>query len=272
MVQLAHSLSCAFRRPNQDITPQDDISQGGESGSFEAFDSSIETAPPSKKNPFTLTDDYHSLSQGLLKLAEHHQSQNAAPLPQRRNSSWSNLSPDVSLHDLCYSDEQERRTDDKKKEKGGTDGAVPTRVAFDISTAIGAAEPSKDRFANRVLGRMYNRRTFASGLVFSRGHFLGDIEKMVEGLLSQSQSVGESDDLDDHGGNESAYETVDDALSLETMTIHELDSTQHTTHTSTLAAGKDGCVMLVLPKARLILFLDQHPGLLLSLLGTQVVV
>jgi hypothetical protein len=44
--------------------------------------------------------------------------------------------------------------------------------------------PTKDRFANKVLGRLYNRRAFASGLVFSRGHFLGDIEKMVEGLLS----------------------------------------------------------------------------------------
>jgi hypothetical protein len=39
-----------------------------------------------------------------------------------------------------------------------------------------------------------------------------------------------------------------------------------------LTAGKDGCVVLVFPKASLIPFLDEFPGLLLSLLGTQVVV
>jgi hypothetical protein len=43
-------------------------------------------------------------------------------------------------------------------------------------------------------------------------------------------------------------------------------------HTSTLIAGKEGCVVLVFEKASLIPFLDEYPGLLLSLLGTQVVV
>ena len=55
------------------------------------------------------------------------------------------------------------------------------------------------------------------------------------------------------------------------MTIFEQEGDQHIVHSSTLAAGKDGCVVLVFPKASLILFLDEYPGLLLSLLGTQVV-
>ena len=122
---------------------------------------------------------------------------------------------------------------------------------------------------------MYNRRAFASGLVFSRGHFLGDIEKMVEGLLSPGHNdlsetemrVDNYDELEQFGlGNN------DDALSLDTMTIHELEGGQHTAHNSTLAAGKDGCVVLTLPKLGLLPFLNDNPGFLLSLLGTQVVV
>jgi CRP-like cAMP-binding protein len=251
------------------MIPQDDISQA-ESESIEAIESA-----PSSNNPLTLTDDYHRLSRGLLKWAERHEYQNAAPIHQRRNSSWSNISPDVSLHDLCDSvtqDEKERQQTEEKNQEKGVKDSVPSRVVLFDGSATNGVGPSKDRFANRVLGRLYNRRTFASGLVFSRGHFLGDIEKMVEGLLSLSQSEGDSEDRDDLGGNEGVFDNADDALSLETMTIHELDSTQNTAHSSTLAAGKDGCVVLVLPKARLTLFLDQHPGLLLSLLGTQVVV
>ena len=54
------------------------------------------------------------------------------------------------------------------------------------------------------------------------------------------------------------------------MTIQYLEGNQHTAQASTLAAGKGGCVVL-LPMAGPKLFLDQQPGLLLSLLGTQVV-
>jgi hypothetical protein len=55
------------------------------------------------------------------------------------------------------------------------------------------------------------------------------------------------------------------------MTIQYLEGNQHTAQASTLAAGIGGCVAL-LPKAGPILFLDQQPGLLLSLLGIQIVV
>ncbi len=214
------------------------------------------SAPP-QRDSICDTDDYLRLSRGLQKYAERHESHVTELSRLRRNSSSTNNSPDVSLHDLCDS-----MTAQDEKEKQPTENET---------SMTKLADPSKDRFANRVLGRLYNRRAFASGLVFSRGHFLGDIEKMVEGLLSSAQSVGDSEQ-DNSEEFDCGFNNNDDVRSLDAMTIYELEGSQHTAHTSTLAAGKDGCVVLVLPKASLILFLDQHPGLLLSLLGTQVVV
>jgi hypothetical protein len=207
---------------------------------------------------------------GLQMWAERHESHGSEGKAKshRRNSSSSNNSPEVSLHDFC---EETLLQDEKnKKEK---DKIVPKEGFSNSMTDFesGRRPSSKDRFANKVLGRLYNRRAFASGLVFSRGHFLGDIEKMVEGLLSSTE--GEDfgrrayDELEQFDLNENS-----DTLSLDTTTLYELDGSQHTAHTSTLAAGKDGCVVLILPKTSLIPFLDAHPGLLLSLLGTQVVV
>ena len=96
---------------------------------------------------------------------------------------------------------------------------------------------------------------------------------MVEGLLSSSDEVEISAENDNSLAQFSFGDTADDALSLDTMTLHELNPRgHHSVHSSTLAAGKDGCVVMVLQKARLLPFLDAHPGLLLSLLGTQVVV
>ncbi|CAJ1962955.1 unnamed protein product [Cylindrotheca closterium] len=46
----------------------------------------------------------------------------------------------------------------------------------------------------------------------------------------------------------------------------------HHCHTSTMLAGKQGCVAMVFPKSSLVPFLDANPGLLLSLLGTKVLV
>ena len=91
---------------------------------------------------------------------------------------------------------------------------------------------------------------------------MGDIEKMVEGLLSSA---------DEGGRSAGVFGELNDELSLDTMTL-DFNLSHHTVHSSTLAAGKDGCVVMVLQKASLLPFLDAHPGLLLSLLGTQVVV
>lgn len=130
--------------------------------------------------------------------------------------------------------------------------------------AVARRRSSKDRYANKVLGRLYSRRAFTAGLVFSRGHFLGDVSKMMTvslgGGSSGSDEYGFGDKDEGASGdyiNETAPESDGDILVL---------------HTSTLAAGKDGCVVIVFPKASLIPFLDEYPGILLSLLGTQVVV
>mmetsp|Transcript_17577 Transcript_17577/g.26678 ORF Transcript_17577/g.26678 Transcript_17577/m.26678 type:complete len:1423 (+) Transcript_17577:418-4686(+) len=136
---------------------------------------------------------------------------------------------------------------------------------------------SRARFANKVLGRLYNRRAFTGGLVFSRGHFLGDVSKMVAGRLSIDN---ESDFLPDSEEEKKRHrygfgEKSDNSNSSTHATsdiIHEHEGDELVVHNSTLTAGKNGCVVLVFPKSTLCPFLDEYPGLLLSLLGTQVVV
>lgn len=140
---------------------------------------------------------------------------------------------------------------------------------------------SRARFANKVLGRLYSRRAFTHGLVFSRGHFLGDVSKMVAGVLSNdlsselgddsspSYGFGEMSESGEHGRRNS--QTKEISLSVAEMVIHE-QGNHNIMHSSTLTAGKDGCVVLVFPKSSFGPFLDEYPGLLLSLLGTQVVV
>jgi hypothetical protein len=135
---------------------------------------------------------------------------------------------------------------------------------------------SRARFANKVLGRLYSRRAFTGGLVFSRGHFLGDVSKMVAGLLSSDYNDGDNP----HDQSFPAYGFGDQtegtkkpvSSELTDMVIHEQDTDNQIVHSSTLTAGKDGCVVLVFSKDALLPFLDEYPGLLLSLLGTQVVV
>lgn len=134
---------------------------------------------------------------------------------------------------------------------------------------------SRARFANKVLGRLYSRRAFTGGLVFSRGHFLGDVSKMVAGLLSSDYENPDSNDVSfpvyGFGDKiEGSKEPISDNLT--DMVIHEQEGDGNIVHSSTLTAGNDGCVVLVFPKENLIPFLDEYPGLLLSLLGTQVVV
>lgn len=135
----------------------------------------------------------------------------------------------------------------------------------DRRSALQRKASVRARFENKVLGRIHTREAYTGGLVFSRGHFLGDISRMFYGHvnrdLNSSQSKMGSPKFD---------------LSLDSMhdkVIQEDDGEgPREGHTSTLIAGKQGCVVLVFEKASLIPFLDEYPGLLLSLLGTQVVV
>jgi len=222
----------------------------------------------SVNNSMLASDEYARLSRGLQKWAERHEDQVADTSPKRRYSASSNVSPEVSLHDLC--DTVTVNDDDTVKKKEAfvkSEESLTQKIS-----SKDQLESTKDRFANKVLCRLSNKRSIASGLIFSRGHFLGDIEKMVEGLLS-SANEGEISAENNNGLTQSfGFGELDDALSLDTMTLHDLNFGHHSVHSSTLAAGKDGCVVMVLQKASLLPFLDAHPGLLLSLLGTQVVV
>lgn len=239
----------------QHMTGDDDV------GNISTPSDTVSKESNSLSNSMVLTDEYARLSRGLQKWAKRSEDQVGEMDRKRRNSASSNVSPDVSLHDLC--DAVTVNDDDAVKKK-----EAEVSLSEKISTKD-QIESTKDRFANKVLCRLSNKRSIASGLIFSRGHFLGDIEKMVEGLLSSADESGINAE-DDHGL--SRFGELDDALSLDTMTIHDLNLDHHTVHSSALAAGKDGCVVMVLQKASLLPFLDAHPGLLLSLLGTQVVV
>ena len=152
----------------------------------------------------------------------------------------------------------------------------------DRRLSLARRRSSRARFSNKVLGRLYSRRAFTGGLVFSRGHFLGDVSKMVAGLLSTDSEPDTQHETDEGsvpnygfgektegGGDHSSGSRLD---SVSEMVIHEQEGDELIVHSSTLTAGKEGCVVLVFPKASLIPFLDEYPGLLLSLLGTQVVV
>jgi len=264
----------AVRELQASVPTEDDNS----SPDSEPEDSASKT--PSFTNSMTETDDYRRLSRGLQKWAERHE-QSTETERRRRGSSSTDNSPDISLHDFCDATITTSQEEKDKKQIVAADQNMSsqqnkneTKADFGISMSdISSRRPSKNRFANKVLGRLYNRRAFATGLVFSRGHFLGDIEKMVEGLLSPAHTESDPSQLDNYDELEQyGFGENEDALSFDTTTIHELEGGQHTAHSSTLAAGKDGCVVLILPKLSLIPFLDAHPGLLLSLLGTQVVV
>lgn len=103
------------------------------------------------------------------------------------------------------------------------------------------AQQARDRFANKVLARLYSRRAYTSGLIFSRGHFLSDISRMVSGDLAY---VHHSDEKKDRGH----------------------------CHSSTMVAGRKGCVAMIFQRSSLVPFLEGNPGVLLMLLGTHAVV
>lgn len=124
---------------------------------------------------------------------------------------------------------------------------------------------SRDQIANKKF-RIGTGLT--NDLIFSRGHFLGDVSKMVATRLSSAESNEEFSD-DDQSGFFYGYGNV--SRRVNETTIHERED-ETVVHSTALAAGKDGCVVVVFPKATLIPFLDEYPGTLLSLLGTQVVI
>lgn len=208
-------------------------------------------------------DDHLASLKGTLK-------QRAASLsskqvkPRRRSSS--SLSVESGMHDF----NEFVVRDDDSSENGDR---LICRGENESELNATRKNSSRDRFANKVLGRLYSRRAATAGLVFSRGHFLGDVSKMVARLLSSYQTEREAEDdcSLSYAFGDSQRDPDNDRMDVH-ETIHESESDRLVVHSSTIAAGKDGCSVIVFPKSSLIPFLDEYPGLLLSLLGTQVVV
>jgi len=223
-------------------------------------------------------DDYAILSRGLQKRAD---------AAQKRVSRWSastDASFDAPIFDLADSQSSiEGETTTSMDHLQFLDNPISilngdnSRGSIDApSRSLLRRRSSRDRFANKVLGRLYSRRAFTAGLVFSRGHFLGDVSKMVAGNLSSEFDKNEDDDFEGEYGfgevnRERRVRRADSTHGIDSV-IHEREGDEQVVHSSTLAAGKEGCLVLYFPKASLIPFLDEYPGLLLSLLGTQVVV
>lgn len=116
------------------------------------------------------------------------------------------------------------------------------------------ARNNRNRFANKVLARLYSRHAYTAGLVFSRGIFLSDTSRMVSGDLAHINRAAGS-----HGNHRSSF-------------ARGGGNADHHCHTSNLVAGSRGCAVMIFPRTTLVPFLDGNPGVLLGLLGTQVVV
>jgi len=230
------------------------------------FDTLFTRSTTNNESSFSDSHDYARLSRGLQKRAEFLQNEGGGSVASGFSGDESHDDDD---DDHCYDIDNESQLDHTFTDEA--DPGVKSR-----RSSVIRRRSSRARYANKVLGRLYSRRAFTGGLVFSRGHFLGDVSKMVAGLLS---SDALTDLNEDYGANYGFGDKPGDASSPDRLTesiaeliIHEQEGLHHIMHSSTLTAGKDGCVVLVFPKSSLIPFLDEYPGLLLSLLGTQVVV
>jgi len=203
-----------------------------------------------KKSSMSDADDFDKLSKTLMKRAESMGNDNVS-VGSSHNDEFSMGSDTQASTD--FDDDRDRRQ------------------------SLTRRRSSRARFVNKALVRLYDRRAFTGGLVFSRGHFLGDVSKMMAGLLSTAGDGSDAVDAEEEDEALPSYGFGEkepkkrESKNLSNMVIQENEE-GNITHTSTLTAEKQGCIVLVFPRKSLTEFLDAHPGLLLSLLGTQVIV
>merc|ERR1740124_473744 len=126
--------------------------------------------------------EYAKLSRTLERRADHLFGLGNSKQPKSDESST-----DFS-YDGCSTADHSIQSDDLY---GDTDHSIDS-VAEVGRRRRNSLHRRKERFAKKQLERLYNRRAFTAGLVFSRGHFLGDISKMVAGLLSSNYDGDES--------------------------------------------------------------------------------
>jgi hypothetical protein len=184
----------------------------------------------------TVANDFADLSKNLQKRADLMTSGEFVIEKQRDSYEWEQSQADYS-----------RKQDPTDK-----------RASFIRRASVRA------RFENKVLGRIHSHEAYDGGLVFSRGHFLGDVSRMFLGHVNTDLHP------DYHTSDLPAFDIT--GTTIQGRVIQGEDNDDNRGHISTLIAGIDGCVVLEFEKKALIPFLDEYPGLLLSLLGTQVVV
>ena len=203
-----------------------------------------------KKSSMSDADDFDKLSKTLMQRAESMGNDNVS-VGSSHNDEFSMGSDTQASTD--FDDDRDRRQSMTRRRS------------------------SRARFVNKALVRLYDRRAFTGGLVFSRGHFLGDVSKMMAGVLSAAGDGSDAVDAEEEDEAVPSYGFGEkepkkrESKNISNMVIQENEE-GNMTHTSTLTAEKQGCIVLVFPRKSLTEFLDAHPGLLLSLLGTQVIV
>lgn len=162
-----------------------------------------------------------------------------------RNSEYSRL--EECLKQMSYEIEDAEEEDNEINQNRRSRPSFTKANSERRSTTLIA---QRDRFVNKVMARLYTRRAYTRDLVFSKGAFLSDTSRMICGDLAIiSKSVG-----------------------LRSSISMAPPSSDHHCHTSTVVAGPQGCIAMVFPKSSLVPFLDGNPGVLLSLLGTKVLV
>ena len=92
----------------------------------------------------------------------------------------------------------------------------------------------------------------------------------IPALVEEDEA--ENDYIPDTDNEEENKDTSNDEANNKEKENDLISSEQIYTYTSTLVAGEKGCTIIAIPKDRLASFLDDNPGVLLSLLGTQITV
>ena len=119
---------------------------------------------------------------------------------------------------------------------------------------IARRKSTKQRLTNKIFSRLYIREELFDDFLFSRGNFLGDVSRIVGDLANAASLIRSTRRLDNMNSSVHGKKQADER------------------YRSTLVAGPDGCVAVSISKANLRKYLDNNPGLLLCLLGTEVVV
>ena len=91
---------------------------------------------------------------------------------------------------------------------------------------------------------------------FTRGNFVGDVSRIVGDLAISASDLQSRRDL----------------MTSQRHTSNSCKLEREERNRSSLVAGKKGCVVVSIRKENLRKYLDNNPGLLFCLLGTEVVV